>query len=104
MLLQLGDGSVLILALDTGGSAIENPFMRLPFVFINVAMTADGKLAPANRHFVPFGSKHDRALLLELRAKADAVMAGARTVDLMPVNLGPGPVKNRQARLRNRLA
>jgi len=78
--------------------------MKLPFVYVNVAMTADGKLAPADRHFVPFGSQRDRALLLELRAKADAVMAGARTVDLMPVNLGPGPAKYRKARLRNGLA
>ena len=57
----------------------------LPFIFLNVATTADGKLAPANRKFVPFGSKRDQQLLLELRAQADAVMAGARTVDLVPV-------------------
>src|SRR5438552_3925493 len=76
----------------------------LPFIFLNVATTADGKLAPANRKFVAFGSKRDQQLLLELRAKADAVMAGARTVDLVPVNLGPGPAKYRQARLRNGLA
>jgi len=77
---------------------------KLPFVFINVATTADGKLAPANRHFGPFSSKRDRDLLLELRARADAVMAGARTVDLMPVSLGPGGAKYRQMRLRNGLA
>ena len=76
----------------------------LPFVFINVATTADGKLAPANRHFTPFSSKKDQELLLQLRAKADAVMAGARTVDLMPVNLGPGPSKYRRLRLKNGLA
>src|SRR5947209_10952122 len=75
----------------------------LPFVYINVATTADGKLAPANRRFVAFGSKKDQQLLLELRARADAVMAGARTVDLVPVNLGPGPAKYRQTRLRNGL-
>src|SRR6266571_3796914 len=63
----------------------------LPFVYINVATTADGKLAPANRRFVAFSSKRDQRLLLELRARADAVMAGARTVDLVPANLGPGP-------------
>jgi len=66
-------------------------------------MTADGKLAPANRVFVPFGSKRDRELLLELRARADAVMSGARTVDLSPVNLGPGPAKFRRKRLRQGL-
>jgi len=75
----------------------------LPFVFVNVATTADGKLAPANRHFVPFGSKRDQELLLQLRANADAVMSGARTVGPMPVNLGPGPAKYRQMRLRKGL-
>src|SRR6478736_586844 len=75
----------------------------LPFVYINVASTADGKLAPENRKFVPFGSKRDQQLLLELRAGADAVMAGARTVDLVPVNLGPGPAKYRRLRLKNGL-
>ena len=69
----------------------------LPFVYINVASTADGKLASVNRKFVPFSSKRDQELLLELRARADAVMAGARTVDLVPVNLGPGPAKYRRA-------
>jgi len=76
----------------------------LPFVYINVATTADGKLAPANRRFVAFGSRRDQRLLLELRARADAVMAGARTVDLVPVNLGPGPAKYRRLRLKNGLA
>jgi riboflavin-specific deaminase-like protein len=78
--------------------------MMLPFVFINVATTADGKLAPASRHFVPFGSRRDQKLLLDLRATADAVMAGARTVDLSPVGLGPGGAKYRRLRLRRGLA
>src|SRR5438874_6312310 len=76
----------------------------LPFVFINVATTADGKLAPANRKFVPFSGRRDQQLLLELRTRADAVMAGARTVDLMPVNLGPGPAEYRRMRLKNGLS
>jgi 2,5-diamino-6-(ribosylamino)-4(3H)-pyrimidinone 5'-phosphate reductase len=75
----------------------------LPFVYINVATTADGKLAPANRHFVPFGSKRDQELLLRLRASADAVMSGATTVGPMPVNLGPGPAKYRKMRLKKGL-
>jgi 2,5-diamino-6-(ribosylamino)-4(3H)-pyrimidinone 5'-phosphate reductase len=78
--------------------------MKRPFIYLNVAMTADGKIAPANRIFVPFGSRRDQELLLELRAQADAVMAGARTVDLFPVNLGPGPKKYRQQRLQRELA
>ena len=35
----------------------------LPFVYLNVATTADGKLAPTNRHFVPFSSQRDQELL-----------------------------------------
>ncbi len=72
----------------------------LPFVFMNAAITADGKLAPASRHFIPFGSRRDQRHLLELRATADAVMSGARTVDLSPVKLGPGGAKYRRQRLR----
>src|SRR5882724_4011243 len=75
----------------------------LPFVYLNVATTADGKLAPASRHFVPFSSRRDQQHLLELRAMADAVMSGARTVDLSPVKLGPGGEKYRRERLRRGL-
>src|SRR5205809_1145918 len=87
-------------------SKVQSPTSSkaLPFVFLSVAMTADGKLAPANRVFVPFGSKRDRELLLELRARADAVMSGARTVDLSEVNLGPGPARFRRKRVRQGLA
>jgi 2,5-diamino-6-(ribosylamino)-4(3H)-pyrimidinone 5'-phosphate reductase len=76
----------------------------LPFVFVNMAMTADGKIATANRLVSSFGSRHDQTHLLQLRATADAVMAGARTVDLNPVKLGPGPAKYRRQRLRQGLA
>jgi len=75
-----------------------------PFVFINTAMTADGKIAPASRHFEPFAGPRDRQHLLDLRATADAVMSGARTVDLDRVNLGPGPARYRRLRLRRGLA
>jgi 2,5-diamino-6-(ribosylamino)-4(3H)-pyrimidinone 5'-phosphate reductase len=75
-----------------------------PFVFINVAMTVDGKLAPANRRFVPFSSRRDQELLMQLRTDADAVMAGARTVDLGEVDLGPGAARWRKLRLKKGLA
>jgi riboflavin-specific deaminase-like protein len=70
----------------------------LPHVSINVAMTADGKLAPANRHFTPFTTKRDQDLMLELRAEFDAVMSGARTVDTGEVTLGRGGEKYRKKR------
>jgi riboflavin-specific deaminase-like protein len=50
-----------------------------------------------------FGSTHDHKHLLELRATADAVMAGARTVDSAAINLGPGPARFRRQRLNNGL-
>jgi riboflavin-specific deaminase-like protein len=68
-----------------------------------MAMTADGKIATANRAVTSFGSARDREHLLELRATADAVMAGARTVDSAAINLGPGPAKFRRSRLKNGL-
>ena len=73
---------------------------KLPFVFINMAMTADGKIATANRAVSSFGSNRDFDHLLELRSDADAVMAGARTVDSNPVKLGPGPARFRRLRLK----
>ncbi|HKW29994.1 MAG TPA: RibD family protein [Verrucomicrobiae bacterium] len=77
---------------------------RLPFVLVNMAMTADGKIATANRAVSSFTSARDHEHLLALRATADAVMAGARTVDSAPINLGPGPAKFRRQRLKRGLA
>lgn len=75
----------------------------LPFVLVNMAMTADGKIATANRQVASFGSERDHEHLLELRATADAVMAGARTVDSMKINMGPGGAKFRRRRLHRGL-
>ncbi|MGD0258652.1 MAG: dihydrofolate reductase family protein [Verrucomicrobiota bacterium] len=80
------------------------PSPPLPFLLVNMAMTADGKIATANRAVSSFGSRRDREHLLQLRATADAVMAGARTADLNPINMGPGPAKYRRLRLRRGLA
>jgi riboflavin-specific deaminase-like protein len=80
------------------------PSTALPFVLVNMAMTADGKIATANRAVSSFGSRRDQEHLLQLRATADAVMVGARTADLNPVNLGPGPAKCRRLRRRRGLA
>jgi riboflavin-specific deaminase-like protein len=80
------------------------PSTPSPFILVNMAMTADGKIATSNRVVSSFGSRHDRDHLLRLRATSDAVMAGARTVDLNRVNLGPGPAEYRRLRLRRGLA
>ncbi len=69
-----------------------------------MAMTADGKIATANHAVSTFTSRRDFEHLLELRATADAVMSGARTVNSGEVNLGPGPARFRRLRLKKGLA
>jgi riboflavin-specific deaminase-like protein len=85
-------------------SKLETRNPKLPFVLINMAITADGKIATANRAVSSFGSQRDKEHLLELRATADAVMSGAGTVNSGPINLGPGPAKYRRMRTRSGLA
>jgi riboflavin-specific deaminase-like protein len=77
---------------------------KLPFVLVNMAMTADGKITTENRAVTSFGSPRDREHMLELRATADAVMAGARTVDSASTAMGPGPATFRRQRLKRGLA
>ncbi len=77
---------------------------ELPFVLVNMAITADGKIATANRAVSSFGSKRDKDHLFELRATADAVMCGAGTVNAGPITLGPGAAKYRRLRMRHKLA
>ncbi len=82
----------------------SSPKTGLPFVFVNFAMTADGKITTPNRKVESFSSARDREHMFELRVSADAVMAGARTVDLNPVTMGPGNRDYRQQRIRQGLA
>jgi len=69
-----------------------------------MAMTADGKIATANRAVHSFGSPEDLTHLYELRATADAVMCGARTVEISQSVLDTGGKKNEQRRRRRGLA
>jgi riboflavin-specific deaminase-like protein len=69
-----------------------------------MAITADGKIATANRSVSSFGSKRDHDHLYELRATADAVMAGARTVDSNSITMGAGAAKYRRLRVKLGLA
>jgi riboflavin-specific deaminase-like protein len=77
---------------------------KRPFVFVNMAVTADGKIATANRVISSFGSRRDQEHLFELRATADAVMMGARTVEADNVSMGPGPGCFRRMRLNRGMA
>ncbi len=80
-------------------SKIRSPC--LPFVFINMAISADGKIATANRAVHSFGSPRDLEHLYELRTTADAVMCGARTVEISQATLGNGGEKFRRRRLKH---
>jgi 2,5-diamino-6-(ribosylamino)-4(3H)-pyrimidinone 5'-phosphate reductase len=51
-----------------------------PFVYINMAMTVDGKITSAEREYPRFASPRDRVQMDRLRAGADALMVAAGTV------------------------
>lgn len=54
--------------------------MDRPFIFINSAMSADGKLSTKERKQVKISGKLDFDRVDELRAQADAIMVGIGTV------------------------
>lgn len=54
--------------------------MNRPFVFINVAMTADGKIDTSERKGSAISSKRDKERVDMLRAEADAVLVGGKTL------------------------
>jgi riboflavin-specific deaminase-like protein len=61
--------------------------MQRPFVFLNMAMTFDGKTSTVERRPTDWTSKRDKRRMLELRATADAVMVGARTAETDRISL-----------------
>ena len=72
-----------------------------PHVSINMAMTADGKIASANRRASSFGSRADHARLMALRDRADAILTGAGTLNAQPeINLAVGPRSSSSPPLR----
>jgi 2,5-diamino-6-(ribosylamino)-4(3H)-pyrimidinone 5'-phosphate reductase len=54
--------------------------MNRPFVFINIATTADGKIDTFERKGTAISSARDKERVDQLRANADAVMVGGRTL------------------------
>lgn len=54
--------------------------MNRPFVFINVAMTADGKIDTFRRRGAAISSSRDKERVDQLRASADAILVGGRTL------------------------
>lgn len=54
--------------------------MDRPYTFINVAMTADGKIDTFERKGAGISSKRDKERVDGLRAEADAVLVGGKTL------------------------
>jgi 2,5-diamino-6-(ribosylamino)-4(3H)-pyrimidinone 5'-phosphate reductase len=54
--------------------------MNRPFVFINIAMTADGKIDTFERKGAAVSSQRDKERVDMLRAEADAIMVGGKTL------------------------
>ena len=54
--------------------------MDRPYVHINVAATADGKIDTFERHGAAISSARDKERVDKLRAEADAIMVGGRTL------------------------
>lgn len=54
--------------------------MNRPYVHINVAMTADGKIDTIQRRGSAISSERDKERVDRLRAEADAVMVGGKTL------------------------
>ena len=74
-----------------------------PCVLINMAVTADGKIATANRQVSSFGSARDTQNLYRLRSTVDAIVCGAGTLEAEQALLDPGEASYRRARRRRGL-
>jgi len=70
----------------------------LPFVSVNFAVTADGRISTRNQTPANFSSKRDKRRLVEIRAKCDAVMASAKTIAADNMTMGLPAEELRAAR------
>ena len=74
-----------------------------PFVLINMAMSADGKIASPDRRLISLGTKRDHDHLLKLRSTVDTVMCGSRTIESGNITMDAGGKKYEQKRISNGL-
>ena len=75
--------------------------MDRPFVTMNMAMTADGKITSVRREEPRFTSRRDKRTMDKYRAEADAVLVGAGTLraDDPPLHLRDPEMKAYRASL-----
>ena len=77
--------------------------LERPFVLINMAMSADGKIASTDRQLISLGTKRDHDHLLKLRSTVDTVMCGSRTIESGNITMDAGGKKYEQKRISNGL-
>jgi 2,5-diamino-6-(ribosylamino)-4(3H)-pyrimidinone 5'-phosphate reductase len=75
--------------------------MDRPFVSMNMAMTADGKITSVQREEPRFTSRRDKRTMDKYRAEADAVLVGAGTLrsDDPPLHIRDAEMKAYRASL-----
>jgi len=59
---------------------MEAAGVKRPFTFVNVAMTADGKIDTVQRKGAAISSERDKERVDKLRAQSDAIMVGGKTL------------------------
>jgi riboflavin-specific deaminase-like protein len=76
--------------------------MSRPKVVVHFAITSDGKVSTARLTPSRFTSSRDKHRLLEIRARADAIMAGRGTVERDQMTMGLQDKALRKARIARR--
>ncbi len=82
---------------------MNNVALKKPFVFLNMAMTLDGKTSTVERRPTDWTSPADKRRMIRLRATADAVMVGARTAETDRTSLSIPDERLQRARVRRGL-
>jgi riboflavin-specific deaminase-like protein len=62
------------------GDPFTQKALKNMFIFSNLAISLDGKIATQSRAHFPLGTKEDRRMMGVLRSQADAVIVGAGTL------------------------
>lgn len=62
--------------------------MQRPRIFVNFAITIDGKVSPAKVSPSLFTSSYDKRRLLEIRSLGDALLVGRNTVQIDNMSMG----------------
>src|SRR5687767_8629454 len=74
--------------------------MRRPYVLLNAATSADGKLAPSSRRPVELSNRLDKDVVEILRKQSDAILVGATTIRTDDPRLRLRKPESHQERLR----